>query len=151
MTLKKDQRVLVRAVGGKDWCKSIVILASKPGPVQSIALLLDGAVRLSDGGLMAGALPLTLDNGKITGLLGEEYEIDDGQYLAMYVIYRFPLDYPGKWVLRRHTVAVTGAFPDEEPLAVTDELAECREMLPPCLTNLGRDVNDEPQIYEVWI
>ncbi len=72
--------------------------------------------------------------------------------LCLYVIYDSPLDYPGKHVLRRWTVIPMELAPDPEPLAVVDTLEEARTALPvDGLVNIGRYLEDEPQIVEVWI
>jgi hypothetical protein len=69
--------------------------------------------------------------------------------LIMYVIYRFPADYPDKWVLRPWAVAAKGPLPYQE--RVFDSLEGARKSLPPSLVRLDRHPQDEPQIYEVWL
>ena len=75
--LRRGQYVRVRLAGDQDWCRAIVAVASDT--VQSsVMLMLDGAVRTSDGGLIANTLPLTIDYEKetVTSLFGGEYEIE---------------------------------------------------------------------------
>lgn len=75
--LHKDQLVRVRRFGhNEEWCPGTVCLVSGNG--KSVLLSLDAAVRTNDGGLIAAALPLSLDHdaGTITGLDGTEYEVE---------------------------------------------------------------------------
>lgn len=69
----------------------------------------------------------------------------------MYTIYRFPRDYPGRYVVRGCEVRGAGIFHDLYPLAVALTLEDARSALPPGLYNLGREPADEPQIVEVWV
>jgi hypothetical protein len=85
----------------------------------------------------------------------------------LYVVYKHPRDHPGQYVVRRwawergsdESAALRGtahALPgyyggDFAPLAVTRTLAEARRALPTGLVNIGRDVNDDPVIAEVWV
>lgn len=69
-----------------------------------------------------------------------------------YVVYFDALDFPGKYVLRGHTVTGQGPIPDAEPLAVTDTLEGARLALPiEADYRLERDPEDEAQIVELWI
>ena len=77
MTLTKGQTVRVRLAGTSDeWCSGTEAVASQNG--LSVGLWLDTAVRTSSGGFIAGALPLFVDyeKGSVTGLFGDEYEIE---------------------------------------------------------------------------
>jgi len=67
--------------------------------------------------------------------------------IITYVIYRNPLDYPGKFVLRKWI----GANPFEDPEAVCNEIHECHNLLPSTCKKLPPDPNDDPVIYEVWM
>lgn len=72
--------------------------------------------------------------------------------LYLYTIYRDPLDYPKKWVVRRFTVEADASMTkDAAPLAVVDTLKEARESLPFGVYNLGRERGDAPKIYETWV
>lgn len=72
--------------------------------------------------------------------------------LMLYVIYRNPRDYPGKFVVREHAVTHdTGIVIVDPPLAVVGSLAAARNAVPAGLYNMGRMADDEPQIVEVWI
>lgn len=69
--------------------------------------------------------------------------------LPMWVIYRPPTrEYYGLWVARMHVT-----LPEPKPtrfVATHDTLADLREMLPPGLVCLSRDIHDAPEIEEVW-
>ena len=75
--LKRGDYVRVRHNSGDEWTPAFVALASESNP-SSVMLLFDGAVRTSEGGLMVGGLPLTIDYAAetVTSLLGDSYEID---------------------------------------------------------------------------
>ena len=76
--------------------------------------------------------------------------INDAGNLVMWTIYRHPRDFPDKWVLRGHEIAVDG--PRAQQVAwVADTLAEVRAHVPYGDLRLMRDPNDDPAIYEVWI
>jgi hypothetical protein len=74
MKLYKGQTVRVRLAGtsGK-WCPATVAVASGNG--ISVGLELDEAVHTASGGMIAGALPLFIEEGKARSLFGDEYEI----------------------------------------------------------------------------
>lgn len=69
----------------------------------------------------------------------------------MFTIYRNPSDFAGKYVVRRVCIGPVGFRHDSEPLAVVDTLQEARAAIPPGLYNLGRAVEDDPVIEEVWL
>lgn len=71
--------------------------------------------------------------------------------LPMYVVYRHPRDFPEQYVIRIHRVRSGGVEPDAKPFALGPTLADLRSVLPPGLTSIGRQPEDEPQIVEVWI
>jgi hypothetical protein len=72
--------------------------------------------------------------------------------LSLYVVFCDPSDYPGQYVIRRQVVTPSGAIEhDPQPLCVGRTLGYVRMFLPPGLTRMNRDPNDEPQIVEVWI
>lgn len=66
--------------------------------------------------------------------------------LPMWTVYDNPSDYPGKFVARM-------SFYDRATsnVLVADTLEELRGLLPPRLTRLERDPNDDPVIVEVWV
>jgi len=66
--------------------------------------------------------------------------------LDVWVIYENPLDAPGKFVVRRHTLD----GPTEEAYQV-DTLDGAREVVPIGLVRIPRETWDEPQIVETWI
>lgn len=67
--------------------------------------------------------------------------------LAIYVVYFDPLDYPERYVLRRWL----GLFPDPIPMAVTDDMALVRNVIPDFCIPIGTYPEQDPHIYEVWI
>jgi hypothetical protein len=74
-------------------------------------------------------------------------EQDQNDKLTVWTIYKSPLDYPGKWVLRGHDVP---GGPRLEHF-VGSSLGEVRAHLPFGLFHLSRDPNDDPTIYETWL
>lgn len=69
----------VRLLGGNDeWCPAVVFLASRTIPASSVALVLKGAVRTGDGGMILGMLPILVNYTERTvkSLLDDEYEIE---------------------------------------------------------------------------
>jgi len=71
--------------------------------------------------------------------------------LPIFVIYRDPSDYPGKYVLRRQLVSGGVITVDPEPMAVGDTLMHARAQLPMGLHRMERHQDDEPQIVECWL
>ena len=67
--------------------------------------------------------------------------------LAVYVVYESPKDFPGKLVVRRWL----GLEADPLPLAVTEDLALARNVIPDYCTPIGVFPDDDPCIKEVWI
>jgi hypothetical protein len=71
--------------------------------------------------------------------------------MDLYVVYHNPLDFPGKYVIRRQTAGPGGRITiAAEPLAV-GTLDQVRAALPPGLTRLERSPGDVPSIFEVWV
>jgi hypothetical protein len=66
--------------------------------------------------------------------------------LDIWVIYDNPLDAPGKFVARRHTLD----GPTDEAYEA-DSLEDARGLIPDGLVRMPRDGRDEPQIVETWI
>jgi hypothetical protein len=85
-------------------------------------------------------------------------ETGDNHILTVWTIYRSPLDFPGKWVLRGHDVEravvegqiATGARP-HRVCFVTTSLEACRAQLPPGVLRFVRQTDDDPAIYESWL
>lgn len=70
--------------------------------------------------------------------------------LPMWVVYRpTTSDHPGHWCCRMHLTlpahSSTGTY------LLGDSLEQIRAQLPPGLTCLGRQDDDEPVIEEVWL
>lgn len=69
----------------------------------------------------------------------------------VWTIYEHPKDYPDRFVARLFTVTPeAGAQPTKYHL-LADSLEEIRNLLPPGLVRIERDLADEPQIVERWI
>lgn len=68
----------------------------------------------------------------------------------MWVVYRpVTREYPGSWVARMHVT-----LPAHKPTRFVishDTLDDLRTILPPGLTNIGRQQGDLPEIEEVWL
>ena len=75
--LKPNDLIRVRLVGTEKWTRARVALASRSNP-QSVAIILEDAVRTTNGGLIGAGLPLTLDYTAetATSLWGDSYEIE---------------------------------------------------------------------------
>lgn len=69
------------------------------------------------------------------------------QAIDIWTISFNPLDFPGKYVARKHLVpgGVTNEF------YVADTINEARAHVPPHLINFGRDPTDQAVIVESWI
>lgn len=74
-----------------------------------------------------------------------------GVVLNLYTIYKDPLDFPGKYVVRLWEAHPPIEDPLPQHTTVFDSLDEARASLPPGLYNLGRFDADEPQIVETWV
>lgn len=72
--------------------------------------------------------------------------------LSFYVVYNHPSDFPEGWVARRNDFDMNiKEIRMTSDIYVADTLEECRAILPRGLTNIGRQPEDDPKIYEVWI
>jgi len=71
---------------------------------------------------------------------------DPKDELEVWVIYESPLDAPGKFVVRRHTLD----GPTDTAYEV-DSLEIARGLIPGGLLCMPREGWDEPQIVESWI
>ncbi len=74
-----------------------------------------------------------------------------GDAIVMFVVFRDPLDYPGKYVVREQSVVGTAIFVSRNPFAVVDSLYEVHAAIPAGLTCL-RDPRDKGlRIVETWL
>jgi hypothetical protein len=71
--------------------------------------------------------------------------------LTLWVIYKNPSDYPGKFVLRAQVAYPGGEVRLHPDCMVCDTLEQAREGVPPGLVLLTRAPEDDPVIYETWI
>jgi plasmid replication initiation protein len=69
------------------------------------------------------------------------------------VIYRWPRDYPGRFVVRQHFVAGGEIqLASRQPLAVADSLDDARRQgIRAGMVNCGRYETDDSAIQEVWL
>jgi hypothetical protein len=70
--------------------------------------------------------------------------------LTVWTVYENPSDYPGRWVVRAFDVTAHGVQARAH-CTVTSTLDAARAVLPPGLTPLGRNADDDPAIYESWV
>jgi hypothetical protein len=66
--------------------------------------------------------------------------------LPLYTIYNSPVDYPGKFVVRKFILDT----PTDE-VWVGDTLAQARNVIPVGLVCMSRAASDEAHIVEVWL
>ncbi len=72
--------------------------------------------------------------------------------LQVIVIYKYPTDYPDKFVAREQRVWNDGQIESKDELfAMGDSLDEIREKIPQHLVCLQRNPEDAPSIIETWI
>lgn len=71
--------------------------------------------------------------------------------LHLWTIYEGARDFPGTLVARMHHCVAGQTWPDAKEVRVAPTLAALRRALPPGLTMMPRQPDDEPQIVEVWI
>jgi hypothetical protein len=75
---------------------------------------------------------------------------DNEQRLPMWVVYRpITKDHPGKWLARMHLTLPEHEITDH--LIFGETLAEVRAKLPFGLSNIGRMLEDDLVIEEVWV
>ena len=71
--------------------------------------------------------------------------------LPVWVVYRSPGDYPGKWVLCRQWANAQGVWHEARPVAISRSYEEILGTIPPTLTRMPIVPRDVPCIHEVWI
>jgi hypothetical protein len=71
------------------------------------------------------------------------------EVLDIWTIYRYPRDYPDKYVARR--AEITNDITHTRDMFVADSLEEIRALLPKGLHRIERYPLDDPVIVEVWI
>lgn len=74
--------------------------------------------------------------------------------LSMFTIYRNPSDYPGKYVVREQRIGPGVVEHAKDPMFICDTLRAartCLQVMHPGLACLGRNVEDDPVIVEVWV
>jgi hypothetical protein len=83
------------------------------------------------------------------------------QVLDMYVIYCDPDDYANYrgpkgnwqnvWIVRRWETSATGPVAKERIGEPVETMEQARALVPEYCTRIGRDFNDVPAIFEVWL
>lgn len=73
------------------------------------------------------------------------------EYLSFFTIYDHPRDHPGFFVMRECRVYPDGRV-EHAPLCVLAlTLEQARRAIPEWAVNLGRQDEDDPAIFEVWV
>lgn len=81
----------------------------------------------------------------------EEY-LDPPGAAFLYVIYRpVSTDYPGMWMVCKWQVSTEEGTKAEENGSLHPSLEAARRALPPGLTRVARDDQDDPRIEETWL
>jgi hypothetical protein len=70
--------------------------------------------------------------------------------VTIWTIYKHPVDYPTKWVLRSSTVTRGVEEPAAE-IVTADSLEEIRAHVPEGCVMLDRDPADDPIVFESWV
>jgi hypothetical protein len=87
-------------------------------------------------------------------MMSDEAQDDRGMRLEMWIIYRYPRDYPDNYVARRWVMTSVGGVSRMMPTAdhtLGDSLEDVRAAVPAYCVRLERHESDEPQIVESWI
>jgi len=72
--------------------------------------------------------------------------------LPFYIVYKNPLDYPGKYVVRIHRLRGGGLVADEEPYMVEDTYAPIdQRMTSRGLVKFLRSDGDPMSVKETWL
>lgn len=72
--------------------------------------------------------------------------------LTLWVIFDHPYDYPYNWVLRGNDIIRGATEPrPQDHVYLCNSLEEARAALPPGMHCLGREPDDDPKIFEVWV
>lgn len=71
--------------------------------------------------------------------------------LEVFVVYEDPIDFPGRFVVRRQRASAGLVEVDPVPMAVVNTLEEARAVLPRGLARIPRASDDEPQVVEGWV
>lgn len=80
---------------------------------------------------------------------GVEGEQSSDDVLPQWTIFWSPLDFPGWFVVRRFDIH-PGEIRAHQVGGLAASLDEAREMVPPCLYRLPRQLGDHPTVVEIW-
>jgi hypothetical protein len=84
------------------------------------------------------------------GILNVDIEVEHGEGLSVFTIYKHPKDYPDKYVVRR-SVAMSGVVLMDDKCQLADTLEEARKLIPPGLVCLEEPNTPELPAVESWI
>jgi hypothetical protein len=73
------------------------------------------------------------------------------QQISIWTVYRYPKDYPDKFVARMHIANKQGSQPTENIIISQDLEIVQRILLDMGLTRLERNEEDDPVIIESWL
>jgi hypothetical protein len=74
--------------------------------------------------------------------------------MRQFVVYRNPVDFPGRIVVRGFTIGIGVITPDPAPTYIGESVYAARQAIraiDPGLIQLWPSRDDEPQIVEIWI
>lgn len=74
--------------------------------------------------------------------------------ISIYTVYKNPIDYPGKYVVREFKIVqgTAGPLASREPLIVADSYEDIKKRMQRMqLVCVARHPEDEPQIMESWM
>lgn len=74
-----------------------------------------------------------------------------GATLAVWVIYHRPKDFPDGYVLRCQYAMPDGTVKADDMAWQTESLEAARKIVPPGLTMMARNPEDDPHIVETWL
>ena len=85
----------------------------------------------------------------MTELISNDEEVSP-EGLVVYVVYKDPKDFPGKYVVRSQKAWVGVVLVMSLPIYVGDSIDGARAVIPKGLYRLDRSRHDDPSIVESW-
>jgi hypothetical protein len=102
-----------------------------------------------------GGFGCITDTGKRVSMWEAEgyyLEPKEEPFMSVWTIYYSPLDFPGKYVARRHDIFRSKVEPEaSDQYFVADSLEEIRSKIPFGLACLTRSKGDKLSIVETWV
>lgn len=71
--------------------------------------------------------------------------------MYVWTIYDDPVDFPGRFVVRRFRIRGANPEPEAKPWSIKGSLPEARGTVPAGLIRISRARDDEPHIVECWL